>query len=105
MDETQDKGVTSDGQEPASGTFKLSYYQQFDSLTAGADSGTNALLTAHPGLFLHGALIEAFGFARNAERATSAFARYASLANGLRRSTTRAARSGQSLYPIMTGIA
>ena len=45
-------------------TYKLTYYYKPTSLTAGADSGTNDLLTAEPALYLYASLLEAEPYLR-----------------------------------------
>lgn len=85
------------------GTAKLWYFRQFEPLVA--DSDQNALLTSMPALYLYGALVEAFGYIRNAEQAGDALQRYVSASAGVGLTEQRGRVGGAMLAPRIEGAA
>ena len=70
-----------------------------------ADSDKNALLTSMPALYFYGALVEAFGYIRNAERAGDALQRYVSASAGVGLTEQRGRVGGALLAPRIEGAA
>ena len=62
-------------------TGKILYYQKLAALAN--DDDTNWVLTNAPGIYLHGALAEAYAYARNSEKALEELAVYAGGVNAL----------------------
>lgn len=62
-------------------TGKSLYYKKFDALSADAD--TNWLLTNAPAVYLHGALMEAYRFTRNMEKAIDEHSAFIGSVNAL----------------------
>lgn len=73
---------------PKSATYTLDYYKRFDALTSSAT--TNALMTAHPGVYLYGSLIEAWIYVNNMAKAEWAFRLFKSAINSLQTSDRNA---------------
>lgn len=76
----------------ASYTGELLYYRAFASLSD--DTDTNWLLQNAPGAYLHGALIEAHAFARNAQEAQLSYGRFMGIINSLMMSDKQDRYSG-----------
>jgi hypothetical protein len=74
---------------PTTATYIHDYYKRFDALTSSAT--TNALMTAHPHLYLWGSLIEAWLYVNNMAKAQWAFSQYRAAVNALVRSDRRSA--------------
>lgn len=64
-----------------SGTGKLLYYKSFTPMSADGDATT--LLTNNPGVYLHGALYEAYSYVEDVENADRYLLRYAAAVNAL----------------------
>jgi len=62
-------------------TGRLLYYKKFSSLSA--DSDTNWILTNAPGVYLFGALAEAYRYIRNMDQAIASLATFSGLVNSL----------------------
>lgn len=62
-------------------TGKILYYQKFAALSANSDS--NWLLANAPGVYLHGALLEAYRFTRNMDKAADEHAAFCGAVNAL----------------------
>jgi hypothetical protein len=62
-------------------TGKLLYYRKFSALAA--DSDTNWILANAPGVYIQGALIEAYRFVRNMEQAQAALNAFTGIVNAL----------------------
>lgn len=62
-------------------TGKILYYQKFSPLVN--DSDTNWLLTNAPGVYLHGALLEAYRFTRNMDKAMDEHSAFCGAVNAL----------------------
>jgi hypothetical protein len=69
---------------PSSAAYVHDYYKRFDALTSTAT--TNALMTAHPNIYLYACLVEAWIYASNLPKAQWAFSMFASAVNSHRRS-------------------
>lgn len=74
---------------PQTATYTHDYYKRFDALTSIAT--TNALMTAHPNLYLYATLIEAFQYIHNVAKAQWAYGVYRSAVNALQSSDKRQA--------------
>ena len=74
---------------PSTAAYVHDYYKRFDALTSSAT--TNALLTAHPNVYLYACLIEAWLYASNMAKAQWAYGMYRSAVNALQRSDRRSA--------------
>jgi hypothetical protein len=61
-------------------TGRLLYYRKFPALAASTD--TNWILTNTPGIYLWGALLEAYRFIRNSDEAQKALNTFSGLVNG-----------------------
>lgn len=72
---------------PQTAAYTLDYYKRFDALTSGAT--TNALMTAHPNVYLYGSLLEAFIYTGNVQKADWAHRLYMGSMNGLQSSDRR----------------
>lgn len=74
---------------PDDASYVHDYYKRFDALTSG--SPTNALMTAHPNLYLYGSLLEAWLYVGNLVKSKWAYGMYCSSINALQRSDRRSA--------------
>ena len=64
-------------------TGKILYWRKIPALTS--TNTTNWLITNHPGVYLFGALFEAYRFSRDVDEAAAAFAQFSALVAGLQR--------------------
>lgn len=69
---------------PSSAAYVHDYYKRFDALTAAAP--TNALMTAHPGIYLYASLVEAWIYANNLAKAQWAFGLFQGAINSRQKS-------------------
>ena len=76
-------------------TGKMLYYKKPTAFSA--DGDTNTLLTNHAGLYLFGALAEAFAFVQDIEAASGYQTRFAGVVNSLNASDTEDRHSGSVL--------
>lgn len=67
------------------------------------DDDTNAVLVAYPDLYFQAALIEAYGYTRDAERKADALASYTSVVNGMMLTDIKRKAGGTPLYPRIRG--
>jgi hypothetical protein len=66
---------------PSTASYSHDYYKRFDALTSSAT--TNALMTAHPDLYLYGSLHQAWLYVSNRAKADWAYEQFMSAVNSL----------------------
>lgn len=82
----------------SSGTLKTQYYKAYPSLVENTD--TNWLLLNAPGVYLHSALIEAFGYVRDRQSQEASALAYASAARSISDYMAKADSSGTKLRVV-----
>lgn len=79
------------------GDVSLLYWRKLSALTSETDSNTNALLVAHPMVYLTAALFEAFSFIQEVDIALGHVARLRAMIAGLNRTASQSRLSGGTL--------
>lgn len=83
---------------PSSAAYVHDYYKKFDGLTV--SNTTNALMTAHPNVYLQACLVEAWMYIGNMAKATAAYRAYCAAVNALQSSDRRSAYGASGLAVV-----